>query len=351
MQIDYLRSKSLGFNKSQVISIPVEGDLNPNDVLSLMRTKVAAYPSIESISGIYNNLGRGLDGASRNSKVGFDYKDRTVESVWMGVSHDLVNTLSLTLVKGRDFSKNLLTDSNALVINEAMARQIGEENIIGSLLPVHDSMPPMVVIGVVKDFNFESLRSKIEPLSLVLEKKFGINYILVKVRPGSFSGSMQLLTNLWKDVAPGNEFKGSFLNENIDRQYRREEKLGQIFIYGAAIAIVLSCMGLLAMVLLIVTQRIKEIGIRKVLGASVTSIIAMMAKDFLWLVLIAFLIATPAAWYFMHKWLEDYAYRIDIQWWVFATAGLTVLSVAIITISLQSIKAALSNPVKSLRME
>ncbi|MBD0296968.1 MAG: ABC transporter permease, partial [Flavisolibacter sp.] len=313
-QIDYLRSKPLGFNRSQVISIPVQGDLDPTQALERMRAKAAAYPAIESISGIYDNLGRGLDGSSRRSRIGFDYKNRTLQTVWMGVSYDFVKTLDLKLAEGRDFSRNFLTDSNAVVINEAMAQLVGEKNTVGTLLPFRENQPPKVVIGVVKNFNFESLRNKIEPLTLVLEKRFPINYILVKVKPDHLPASMQLLKTLWKEVAPDNEFKGSFLDENIERQYRREEKLGKIFIYGTGIAIVLSCMGLLAMVLLIVTQRFKEIGIRKVLGATVTNIVSLLAKDFLWLVLIAFVFAAPVGWYFMHQWLQDFAYRIQIQW-------------------------------------
>lgn len=350
-QITYLRSKSPGYNRSQVISIPVEGDINPNAALQLMRNKLAAQPAIENVSGMYDNLGKGLDGSSRTSVMGFDYKNREIKSTWMGVSYDFVKTLDLQLTAGRDFSKNFPTDSNAVVINEAMAEQLREKNIIGTLLPVRDSQSPMPVIGVVKDFHFEDLRNKIAPLTLVLEKSFGINYILVKVKPTGLPTSMQLLKNTWKQIAPNNDFKGSFLDENIERQYLREEKLGKIFISGASIAIILSCMGLLAMVILIAAQRIKEIGIRKVLGASVPGIIVFVSKDFLWLVLIAFVIAAPIAWWAMNSWLESFAYRTNIHWWVFAIVGIVSLLIALVTIGFQAIKAAMANPVKSLRTE
>ena len=350
-QINYLRTKPLGYNRSQVISIPVEGGIDPAVAIERIRAKAAAYPNIQSISGIYNNLGYGLDGSLRRSGIGFDYKNRTIHSVWMGVSYDFLKTLDIKLLDGRDFSRDFSTDSNALVVNEAMAKQIGEKNIIGTMLPVHDSLKPMQVIGVVKNFNFEPLRNEIEPLTLVIEKDFPINYILVKVKSDNLPASMELLKNLWKDAAPGIDFKGSFLDENIERQYRSEEKLGKIFIYGAITAIVLSCMGLLAMVLLIVAQRVKEIGIRKVLGASVPAIVRLVSKDFLLLTLVAFIIAAPVAWYFMHKWLEDFAYRINIAWWVFVVACVAALTLALITISFQAIKAALANPIKSLRTE
>lgn len=350
-QVNYMRSQPLGYNRNQVISVPIESDQNPNVVLERLREKLNGYSNIESVSGIYNNLGRGLDGSSRHSSIGFDYKNRTIKTGWMGVSYDFAKTLDLKFVAGRDFSREFLTDSNAMVINEAMAKQLGEKDVVGLQLPVHDSAPPMTVLGVVKDFNYESLHKKIEPIAFVLEKDFGVHYALVKVNASNLPASMGLIKNTWKQILPNSEFKGSFLDENIDRQYKREEKMGQIFISGAIIAIVLSCMGLLAMVLLIVTQRIKEIGIRKVLGATVPNIVLLISKDFLWLITIAFLIAAPLAWYSMQQWLNHYAYRINIAWWVFVMAAIIAFVIALVTISIQAIRAALANPVKNLRTE
>jgi ABC-type antimicrobial peptide transport system permease subunit len=209
----------------------------------------------------------------------------------------------------------------------------------------------MTVIGVVKDFNYESLHNKIRPMSFVIERPFGVHYALIKVAPVNLPASMALVKNTWKQILPNGEFKGSFLDENIDRQYRKEEKMGQMFISGAIIAIVLSCMGLLAMVILIVTQKIKEIGIRKVLGASVANIVFLVSKEFFWLVAIAIIVASPLAWFGMQKWLDNFAYRINIDWWVFVLAGLLAFVVALFTISIQAIKAATANPVKSLRTE
>jgi ABC-type antimicrobial peptide transport system permease subunit len=350
-QVDYLRSKPLGYNRTQIISIPVEGEIDPTRALELMREKLASYPTVESISGIYDNLGRGLDGSSRTSKVGFDYKNKGITSNWMGVSYDFVKTLDITLLDGREFSKDLPTDSNAVIINEAMAKQLGEKEAVGVQLPVDEDGPPMQVIGVVKDFHFKSLHQEIEPLTLVLSKDFPIHYILVKARSNALPQTMQLLKDTWKTILPTADFKGSFTDQNIDRQYRREEKLGQIFVSGGTIAIVLSCMGLLAMVILIVTQRTKEIGIRKVLGASITSIVSMLSTDFLKLVAVSVFIAFPIAWFAMSKWLENFAFRINIAWWVFAIAGILATVIALSTISIQTIRAALRNPVKSLRSE
>ncbi|MBS1916753.1 MAG: ABC transporter permease [Bacteroidetes bacterium] len=349
-QIHYLRTKPVGYNTSQVISVPANSEMDPTQALQLMRNKLASVASVENVSGIYDNLGRGTDGSSRTSVLTFDYKNREIKSNWMGVSYDLVKTLDLKLVDGRDFSTAFATDSSAVLINEEMAKEIGEKNIVGMKLPV-DSAKPLTVIGILKNFNFKSLRQKIDPLTLVLDKNFGINYILVKVKPNNLQASMDAVKAAWKTIAPNSEFQGSFLDENVNRQYKREEKLMQIFTTGAVIAIVLSCLGLLAMVILIISQRTKEIGIRKVLGASVGSIVALVAKDFLILVLVATVIASPIAWYAMNQWLQSFAYRISIGWYIFLAAGILSIIIALITISIQAIKAALMNPVKSLRSE
>ncbi len=350
-QVNYLRSRPIGFNRNQVISVPIEGNQNPNVVLERLRQKLSSNPQIESVSGIYNNLGRGLDGSTRSSVVSFDYKNKTMRSTWLGISYDFTKTMDLQLVEGRDFSRQFPTDSNAMIINESMAKQIGEKNLIGLQLPVHDSARPMTVIGIVKDFNYESLHKKIGPVSFVIEEPFGVHYALIKVTPANLPQSMNLIAGVWKEILPNAEFKGSFVDENIERQYRREAKMGQIFVSGALIAIVLSCMGLLAMVILIVTQRVKEIGIRKVLGASIPNIVMLISKDFIWLVLIAFVIAAPIGWWSMQQWLDNFAYRINIEWWVFALVALLAVFIAFLTVSIQALRAATANPIKNLRTE
>ncbi|HEY1022664.1 MAG TPA: ABC transporter permease, partial [Flavisolibacter sp.] len=350
-QIDFLRSQPLGYNRAQVISVPIESDEDPNMVLERLREKLSGHTQVQSISGIYNNLGRGLDGSSRHSVVSFDYKNRGIRTTWIGVSYDFVKTLDLQLVAGRDFSRQFSTDSSGILVNEAMVKLLEEKEVVGLKLPVHDSASLMTIIGVVKDFNYESLHKKITPMCFVIERPFGVHYALVKVAPANLPASMDLVKTTWKQILPNSDFKGSFLDENIDRQYRREEKMGQIFISGAVIAIVLSCMGLLAMVLLIITQKVKEIGIRKVLGASAANIVMLVSRQFIWLIGIALVIATPLAWFGMQKWLENFAYRIDMAWWVFVAAGIVAFLIAFITISIKALKAALANPVKSLRSE
>ncbi len=354
-QIGFLRSQPVGFNRHQIVSIPVSGEMAPARALELMRHELAGKPGILGVSGIYNNLGRGTDGSSRRSVMGFDFENREIKTTWMGVSHDFIKTLDIQLMAGHDFRLGNASDSNGIVINEAMAVQLGNgrkpETMLGALLDINEGEPNMKVIGIVKDFHYESLHQKIMPLSLTLDPRFGINYILVKVEANNLPASMDLLKATWNKLEPNGGWLGSFMDENIERQYQQEEKLGRMFITGAIIAIALSCMGLLAIVILVLAQRTREIGIRKVLGASVATIIAIIFKDFFKLVVIAILIASPVAWFAANKWLQDFSYRISIQWWVFLLAGLVTVSIALLTVLARAVAAATANPVKSLRTE
>ncbi len=351
-QIRFLRNKPLGFNSQQVISIPVNGKLDGGVVLQRLRNELAGQPAIESITAASNNLGRGKDGSSWKSVMGFDYNNRTLSANNLSVDYDFAKTMELKLLAGRDFSRQFATDSTqAILINETFAKQIGG-NPLGIWLPVHDSTSKLQVIGIVKDYHFESLHSKVEAQMIELRSKdFPVGYVFVKVANRDIPQTMALLEKTWKKIAPENEFLGSFLDENTNRQYRREERFYNIFITAASLAIVLSCIGLFAIAVLVMNQRTKEIGIRKVLGASTSGIVALLSKDFLKLVLTALVIAIPIAWYTMNQWLQDFAYRIDIPWWIFAIAGILSIGIALLTVSFQAVKAALANPVKSLRSE
>ncbi|GAA4410604.1 ABC transporter permease [Nibrella viscosa] len=351
-QISFLRSMPLGYNQNQVVSIPVGSGVNGQKALDLMRDKLAQQPRILSITGTSRNLGRGTDGSTYTSIIGFDYKNRGVRSHWLRVDYDYVKTLDLKLLRGRDFSREFATDTvTAVVINEAMAKQLGEKNPIGTLLNINDGEPPKQVVGVVKNYHFESLKQSISPISFFIDKDWAVNYIFVKIAPDNAPATMDLLKKTWAEVAPKATFLGTFLDENTNRQYRSEERMSQIFMSAAVLAIILSCMGLFAIAIMVMTQRTKEIGVRKVLGASVFSIVALLSRDFLKLVLVGIIIASPLAWWGMSQWLQEFAYKVDIQWWVFALAGLLAVLIAFVTVSFQSIKAALKNPVTSLRSE
>ncbi len=348
-QMDFLRNKPLGFNEAQVVSIPVGKGTNGRQALKLLRDQLAQQPRVQSVTGTYKNFGRGLDGSTFRSIIGFTHKNREVNTHLQIIDFDYAKTLDLKVLAGRDFSRLYPTDSSmGVLINEAMAKELGEKNPVGTLLDVDK---PLRVIGVVKDFHHESLKQTIQPLTLRIDSNWPIFYILVKIAPDRMPETMALLKKTWKTVAPKVPFEGSFLDENTNRQYRAEEKLTQLFVSAAILAIVLSCMGLFAIALLTIEQRTKEIGVRKVLGASVASIVALISRDFLKLVGVAIVIASPLAWWAMQTWLRDFAYKIDLHWGLFALTGLLAVGIALLTVSFQSIRAALMNPVKSLRSE
>jgi putative ABC transport system permease protein len=350
-QITYLQNKPLGYNKMQVLSIPVSRGLVGEKALQLMRNELKNHAEVAAVTGAYMNLGRGNDGSSRMSVLGFNLGDHEIRTHIQRVDYDYLKTLDIKLIEGREFDPNFAGDSTAVIINEAMAKQLGGKNVLGSFIPMYDSVAKVQVVGIVKDYNFLSLHENIAPLTLTMDKSYEINYIFVKVRPGNLVTSYDDIKRSWNRQYPDTEFKGSWLNENTERQYLNERRLSGIFVSGAVIAIIISCIGLLAISIMIVMQRTKEIGIRKVLGSSVGSIVMLLSIDFVKLVILAAVIAFPVAWWLMNNWLQNFAYRISIQWWVFAVATLLAVVLAFITIGFQSVKAALANPVKSLRSE
>ncbi len=349
-QITYLQQKPMGMDKEQVISVPVGSELNGSDALKTMRDRLANQPDISAVSGTGVNIGAGLDGSSSRSMYGFNYGKRDVTCDWLRVDTDYLKTMGIKLLQGRDFSPEFGADSSSSVlITQSMAKALGEINPVGKFIKPDSKQ--FQVVGVISDFNLYSLHQQAEPITLQMESGSPIRYILVRVNPQNLTGAMETIKTAWQGMAPKQEFRGSFLDENTDRWYRQEQRLATIFSSAAGIAILLSCLGLFAIALISIQQRTKEIGVRKVLGASVMSIVALLSKDFLKLVLIAIVIASPLAWWAMNRWLQDVAYKIDIEWWVFALAGLLAVGIALLTVSFQSVRAALMNPVKSLRSE
>lgn len=351
-QLNYLRQQPLGYNKEQVVSIPLPDNVDPKKALQRMRDLLGSQAGVSSITGTDINMGRGRDGSSATSSVSFDYKGHTVRSSWLRIDYDYVKTLGLKLVAGRDFSPAYGTDSSALLINEKMAAQLGgNQAALGALLPVGDSAHPFKVIGIVRNFNFRSLREEIGPLSMHMEPSESIHYIFVKVAALNLPASLTLVQKRWEEAYPENRMEASFLDENTERQYRKEQRFSSIFMSAAVLAIIISCMGLFTISVLVMTKRTREIGVRKVLGASVTGIVTLLSRDFIRLVLLSVIIASPIAWYLMEMWLQDYPYRIQINVGVFIFAGVLALLIAIITVSVQAVRAALMNPVKSIRTE
>jgi len=256
--------------------------------------------------------------------------------------------MGMKVVEGRNLSKEMRGDTAAVIINQTMAARLGLKQPLGQRIT--NGGETFTVIGVVEDFNYETMKQTVSPLCLVLG---GNNSAImsVKLNTADLKNTLASITSIWKNFAPNQPFRYTFMDESFANMYADVQRMGQIFTSFAVLAIIIACLGLFALSAFMAEQRNKEIGIRKVLGASVTAITAMLSKDFVKLVIIAIVIATPVAWWGMYKWLQDFAYRITISWWMIAVAAIVAIVIALITISFQSIKAALMNPVKSLRTE
>jgi putative ABC transport system permease protein len=263
------------------------------------------------------------------------------------VDHNYIKTLGMKIVDGRDFSLSMPTDSQAVIINQTMVKVLGLQNPIGK--EIVNNGASLTIIGVVEDFNFESMREKIEGVCLFLGSS--PNIISVKIGTSNVAGAIQSVSKVWNRFAPNQSIRYSFLDESFALMYADVKRTGRILGTFALLAIFVACLGLFALSSFMIENRRKEIGVRKVNGARTTEVITMLNRDFLKWVAIAFLIACPIAWYAMHKWLENFAYKTDLSWWVFAAAGVIALFIALITVSWQSWRAATRNPVESLRYE
>lgn len=349
-QLEFMRTKDLGFDKEQVIAFPLNGKLDDQRAMQLLRAELQDKPGIIYVSASNNILGLGKDGTRSSSVIGFDHKDREIRTNILMVDHDYIETLGHKIIEGRSFNRNYATDSLAVVINETMARELNEEELLNSSIIIDDSIS-YAIIGVIKDYNFQELNREIEPMTFFLKPEWNFRNAYIKVSPQNISGSYEQVKQAWNKIEPQAEFMGSFLDENIDRTLERERKMTTIITSGSIIAIILSCTGLFAISLLVVAQRRKEIGIRKVVGASVSRITLMLTLEFLKLVGIAFLIAAPLAWYYSREWIQNYPYRIDLNIWIFIGAGIIAIIIAVITVSFHTMKAAASNPIESLKSE
>ncbi|MEP7373266.1 MAG: ABC transporter permease [Chitinophagaceae bacterium] len=351
-QFQHLRNAPLGYSTESLITVPIKKYENGKEIVEKMRTLLATQSSVISVSGSDVNFGVGLDGSTSQTSFGFDYNGKSVSTDFMAVNYDILKTLNIPVKEGRDFSTDYLADTtNSVIITESMARQLGEKSLLGLSFYADSSRPKWNVIGVIPDFHLYSLYDDKRPLTICMNSKAFISYLLVRVNTKNPTATLELIKKTYASVEPGVEFKGSYVDENIDRWYTNEKRLSSMFSIASLVAIVLSCMGLFGMAFIIIRQRVKEIGVRKVLGASVSGIMALVTKEFIKPVCIALVIATPIAWWVMHKWLQDFIYRINIQWWVFVLAGVVAILIAILTVSFHAVKAAISNPVKSLRTE
>ena len=351
-QFTYLQEADPGMDKNFVISVPLHNPEKGAAIVEKLRAMLATDPHILSVSGSNINMGRGADHRTSQSNMGFDYKGRTVQTDLASIDYDYLKTFGIKLIEGRDFDRSYGTDTaNNVLISESMAKQLDEKNVAGKTIVIDSGRAGWHVVGVFADFHLYSMEQKLEPLTLTLNKGGGIDYCFIKTTPVDALGTMETIKKKMALLEPGQDFRGSFVDENINNWYVSEKSMSIFFSIAAAIAIVLSCMGLLAMVLLIVNQRVKEIGIRKVLGASVQNISFLISREFLILVGLAVVISTPVSWLVMSKWLQAFPYRIDMQWWMFVLVGVAAIGLALVTVGFHVVRAALANPVKNLRAE
>jgi putative ABC transport system permease protein len=351
-QFDYLRSAPLGYNTTSLISIPIKNDDKGKAIVSQMRTRLSTQASVLSVTGSNANLGIGEDRSSSTSITCFDYGDKTICGETINVDYDFLKTLGIKPISGHDFSMDYAADTGTtLIATQSYAEQFGKNTSAGFSYYADSSQPKITIAGIIPDIRLKSFNDQQRPLAIFLNRSNNMNYVWIKVNTNNPVVTMDLIKKTYASVEPGIEFNGSYVNENIDRMYHGEQVMANLFSVAAGIAIILSCMGLFGIASIVIRQRVKEIGVRKVLGASVNGIIALVSKEFIKPVIIALLIAVPIAWWAMNKWLQNYALRINIEWWVFVMAGVGAIIITACTISFQAIKAAIANPVKSLRTE
>jgi putative ABC transport system permease protein len=348
-QVSYIQTKKLGYNKNHVVVLPLDKFIQ--EKINTLKTEFLSNSNVRNITTC-NQLPTFVPG---KYNVMQDKREMIVTAI--RTDKDFIKTLQLQLLNGSDFSDadQLLSDSSGdeiirpLIINEAAVKSLGwtNEEAVGKIIKFQGRNS--IIKGVVNDFHFNSMHESISPFIIFLSSY--TRNILVRLSGEQIPQTLEFLKERWSAIAPHRPFEYSFLDAQFNKLYASETRTGKLFYGFALIAIGLACLGLFGLVAFTAQQRTKEIGIRKVLGASVTSIVFLLSKNFLKMVVIASLIAFPLAWWIMNKWLQNFAYRINISWWMFALAGFVAVVIALFTISFQSIKAAVTNPIKNLRTE
>lgn len=347
-QMKYIQNYHLGYAKDQVLVLSDLGDSTTNyDVLKQQLMQTGVVRNMGRSSRIPS--GRLLDSQEAKVMKGDSLAPVNINLRGLYVDYDFIPTYQIKLAAGRNFSRNYSTDTAMVVLNETAVRRLGwtPEQAIGKLFYYGESKGQ--IIGVTNDFHFESLHQQLSAVAMILQPNT-LNWLSVPIQ-GDVPTALSQVETVWKRFFPNRPFEYQFLDERFNKLYAREQTQQTLFSIFAGIAILISCLGLFGLSMFIAEQRTKEIGIRKVLGASVPSLVRLFSTDFLKLVLVALVIATPLAWYAMHNWLSDFAYRTAIHWWIFLLAGGLTVLIALLTVSVQSIKVALMNPVKSLRSE
>lgn len=351
-QLNYIRNKDIGFDRSQVLIIKNTEALGKQ--AKVFEDEVKKLNGVENatITGYLPTAGWRSD-SPLFPEATTDTKNAVSTQIWR-IDENYIPTLGMKMVAGRNFSADFPTDSSGIIINEAALKLFGFKDPVNRPLYYMDNFPKKDftkyhIIGVVKDFNFNTLRDVVTPLCFFYQPQN--SSIAFRVHPANMSNLISTIQNKFKSLAPGQPFSYSFMDDDFNKIYNNEQRMGGISITFSALAILIACLGLLGLITFAAEQRAKEIGIRKVLGANAGDIVSMLSKDFLKLVFVASVIAIPLAWWAMNKWLQGFAYRIQISWWVLVSAALLAVLIALATIFYQAAKAAVANPIKSLRTE
>ncbi|HWV65905.1 ABC transporter permease [Chitinophaga sp.] len=351
-QLDHLRSHNLGFRQDQMLVIDYGGDAEVNKNIEAVKATLASNPAVLAITASRAVPGEFFPNAHTV------IASRSGEMVPFGpglyeIDVDFLPAYEMKMAAGRAYSRDFPADmEQSMVINEAAAKQWGyadPKEIIGKNFEQWGRKG--TVIGVVKDFNYQSLHKKVEPLALRMAPSEMLNRLSVRIKTAQISKTISELEHTWNALEPQRPFKYSFLDQAFNEQYLKDVRFGEIFAAFGTLTIFIACLGLFGLATFSTEKRLKEIGIRKVLGASITSIVGLLSGDFIKLVLVAILIATPLGWWGMHRWLNGFAYRVDIHWWTFGMAGLAAVLIALLTVGFLALKAARMNPVKSLKAE
>lgn len=345
-QVGFVQNKNLGFDRENLVYFPIEGELfNKFDILKAQLTQVAGVKQVSHMTANPASNGNGTEGITW---PGSDLND-LVRFTPVGIGYNFTKTMNLKMADGRDFSKDFPTDSSGVLVNETAVKVMGLKDPVGR--EINWGKSKIRIIGVLKDFHFQSLHTAIRPLIAYLGAREPQGSVIVRIRAGKTPETLATIERICKKLNPNVPFTYAFTDQEYARQYQSEQIVGKLAGYFAFLAIFISCLGLFGLAAFTAEQRTKEIGVRKVLGASVAGIVGLLSKDFLKLVVMAIVLASPVAWYVMKQWLQGFAYQIDIEWWMFVLAGVIAVLIAVFTISFQSVRAATVNPVRSLRSE
>ncbi|HEV7382799.1 MAG TPA: ABC transporter permease [Dyadobacter sp.] len=353
-QLNFMQQKDPGFVKDQVVVIPLDAKSSPK--FQSMKQELLNSSLVQSVTGSGQRLGNNLH------QTGVTFRGegpvRDMASSQVVVDPDYLSLYQIKLVAGRNFTSEESENGRTYIINESLARELLKDqpvktvaSLIGKPFGFSGLDSLGTIVGVAKDFNFNSLHHKIETLCLFNQKDWGYHEMSVKIKGKDAKAAVAAIESVWKQQVPEHDFTYSFLDEHFAELYRADGQVSNIVGILAGLAILISCLGLFGLASFSAERRVKEIGVRKVMGASVAGIVALLSRDFMKLVFLSIVIAVPLAWVTVNWWLQDFAYRVEMQWWVFAGAGVMAIAIAQLTVSFQSIKAALTNPVKSLRAD